>query len=48
MPGSAIIEYQGKRGTVWRIKFFDSADGRSWKPSARASDGGLGRRPSVP
>jgi hypothetical protein len=41
MPdGAAVIKYEGKRGTVWRIKYRDSgpADDGDPRPGTRRLD----------
>jgi len=40
MPrGSAVIEYKGTRGTVWRIKWTDAAGRQVQETLGRAEDG---------
>jgi hypothetical protein len=44
MPsGSGVIEYKGKRGTVWRIKYRD-ADGRQVMETVGAERDGVTRK----
>jgi len=43
MPSGGIIEYQGKRGTVWRIKYRD-ADGRQVQETVGAERDGVTRK----
>jgi integrase len=44
MPrGAAVIEYEGKRGVVWRIKYAD-ADGRQVKETIGAERDGITRK----
>ena len=44
MPrGAAVVEYRGKRGTVWRIKYAD-ADGKQAMATIGAERAGVTRK----
>ena len=43
MPNGSIVEYDGKRGTIWRIQYRD-ADGRQVKETIGAERDGVTRK----